>query len=62
MIKAVIDILGPCADVPVGLPARRGSFPGHRADRRDWPIWKDLGRDVLQRHIAGNAETFLRLA
>jgi hypothetical protein len=33
MTKAVIDILGPCADVPVGLSARRGSFPRHRADR-----------------------------
>jgi hypothetical protein len=28
----------------------------------DWPIWKEFGRDVLQRHKAGNAETFLRLA
>jgi len=27
-----------------------------------WPIWNELGRDALQRHMAGNAERFLRMA
>jgi hypothetical protein len=27
----------------------------------DWPIWKEFGHDVLKRHMAGNAERFLRM-
>jgi hypothetical protein len=28
----------------------------------DWPIWKNLGGEVLQQHMAGNAESFLRMS
>jgi len=28
----------------------------------DWPIWNELGRETLQRHMAGNAEQYLRMA
>jgi hypothetical protein len=28
----------------------------------DWPIWNELGHDVLKRHMAGNAERYLRMA
>jgi len=27
----------------------------------DWPIWKYLSGAVLQQHMAGNAERFLRM-
>jgi len=27
----------------------------------DWPIWNELGSNTLQRHMAGNAEEFLRM-
>ncbi len=28
----------------------------------DWPFWKDLGGDALEKHMSGNVEKFLRLA
>jgi predicted TIM-barrel fold metal-dependent hydrolase len=63
MTKAVIDILGSGvlmhqSDYPHG----EAHFPDTAQIVLDWPIWKDLDRDVLQQHMAGNAERFLRMA
>jgi len=63
MTKAVIDILGPNAlmhqsDYPHG----EAHFPDTAQMVLGWPIWNELGRDALQRHMAGNAERFLRMA
>jgi hypothetical protein len=63
MTKAVIDILGP--DVLMhqsDYPHGEAHFPDTAQMVLDWPIWDELGRDVLQRHMAGNAERFLRMA
>ena len=63
MTKAVIDILG--SDVLMhqsDYPHGEAHFPDTAQMVLDWPIWQDLGRDTLQRHMAGNAEKFLRLA
>jgi hypothetical protein len=63
MTKAVIDILGP--DVLMhqsDYPHGEAHFPDTAQMVLDWPIWNDFGRDVLQQHMAGNAERFLRMA
>ena len=62
MTKAVIDILGP--DVLMhqsDYPHGEAHFPDTAQMVLDWPIWKELGRDVLTRHMAGNAERYLRM-
>ena len=61
MTKAVIDILGPGvlmhqSDYSHG----EADFPDTAQIVLDWPIWKEFGHDVLKRHMAGNAERFLR--
>ena len=28
----------------------------------DWPFWKEMGGDALEKHMSGNAAKFLRLA
>jgi predicted TIM-barrel fold metal-dependent hydrolase len=63
MTKAVIDILGPGvlmhqSDYPHG----EAHFPDTAQMVLDWPIWKDLGREALRQHMAGNAERFLRIS
>jgi predicted TIM-barrel fold metal-dependent hydrolase len=63
MTKAVIDLLGTDAlmhqsDYPHG----EAHFPDTAEMVIDWPFWKDLGGDALEKHMAGNAEKFLRLA
>src|SRR5262249_48838512 len=63
MTKAVIDILGP--DVLMhqsDYPHGEAHFPDTAQMVLDWPIWNELGRDLLQQHMAGNAEKFLRMA
>ena len=63
MTKAVIDILGP--DVLMhqsDYPHGEAHFPDTAQMVLDWPIWKEFGRDVLEQHMAGNAERFLRMA
>jgi uncharacterized protein len=63
MTKAVIDILGP--DVLMhqsDYPHGEAHFPDTAQMVLNWPIWKEFGHDVLKRHMAGNAERFLRLA
>ena len=62
MTKTVIDILGPGvlmhqSDYPHG----EAHFPDTAQIVLDWPIWKDLDGSVLQRHMAGNAESYLRM-
>ena len=62
MTKACIDILGP--DVLMhqsDYPHGECSFPDTAQQVIDWPIWKDLGRDALAKHMGGNAARFLRL-
>jgi predicted TIM-barrel fold metal-dependent hydrolase len=63
MTKAVIDLLGTDAlmhqsDYPHG----EAHFPDTAEMVIDWPFWQDLGGDALEKHMAGNAEKFLRLA
>ena len=63
MTKAVIDIVGPevlmhQSDYPHG----EAHFPDTAQIVLDWPIWKDLRHNLLQQHMAGNAEKFLRLS
>jgi predicted TIM-barrel fold metal-dependent hydrolase len=62
MTKAVIDLLGTDAlmhqsDYPHG----EAHFPDTAEMVIDWPFWKDLGGDALEKHMSGNAEKFLRL-
>ena len=62
MTKAVIDLLGADAlmhqsDYPHG----EAHFPDTAEMVIDWPFWKDLGGDALEKHMSGNAEKFLRL-
>jgi predicted TIM-barrel fold metal-dependent hydrolase len=62
MTKAVIDILGP--DVLMhqsDYPHGEAHFPDTAQMVLDWPIWKELGHEMLKRHMAGNAERFLRM-
>ena len=42
-------------------PHGEAHFPDTAQIVLDWPIWKDLGGSVLQQHMAGNAERFLRM-
>jgi len=62
MTKACIDLLGTEAlmhqsDYPHG----EAHFPDTAEMVIDWPFWKELGPEALQKHMAGNAEKFLRL-
>ncbi len=62
MTKACIDLLGTEAlmhqsDYPHG----EAHFPDTAEMVIDWPFWKELGTEALQKHMAGNAEKFLRL-
>ena len=62
MTKACIDILGDGvlmhqSDYPHG----EAYFPDTAEMVIDWPIWQELGTETLQKHMAGNAEKFLRL-
>jgi hypothetical protein len=43
-------------------PHGEAHFPDTAQMVLDWPIWNEAGRDVLQQHMAGNAEKFLRMA
>jgi len=61
--KAVIDILGPSVLMRQSdYPHDEAHFPDTAQMVLDWPIWNDLGREVLRQHMAGNAEKFLRMA
>ena len=62
MTKACIDILGTEAlmhqsDYPHG----EAHFPDTAEMVIDWPFWKEIGGDALEKHMSGNAEKFLRL-
>ena len=62
MTKACIDLLGTGtlmhqSDYPHG----EAHFPDTAGMVIDWPFWKDLGTEALQKHMSGNAEQFLRL-
>ena len=62
MTKACIDLLGTEAlmhhsDYPHG----EAHFPDTAEMVIDWPFWKELGTEALQKHMAGNAEKLLRL-
>ena len=62
MTKAVIDLLGTEAlmhqsDYPHG----EAHFPDTAEMVIDWPFWKEMGGDALEKHTSGNAEKFLRL-
>jgi hypothetical protein len=43
-------------------PHGEAHFPDTAQMVLDWPIWKEFGHDVLKRHMAGNAEKYLRMA
>ena len=45
-----------------GAPHGEAHFPDTAPIVLDWPIWQDLGREIVQKHMAGNAEKFLRLS
>ena len=62
MTKACVDLLGTEAlmhqsDYPHG----EAHFPDTAEMVIDWPFWKDLEADALQKHMSGNAEKLLRL-
>ena len=53
-----VDELMHQSDYPHG----EAHFPDTAQIVLDWPIWQDLGREIVQKHMAGNAEKFLRLS
>ena len=62
MTKACIDLLGTStlmhqSDYSHG----EAHFPDTAGMVIDWPFWKELGTEALQKHMSGNAEQFLRL-
>lgn len=63
MTKACFDLLGDNwgmhqSDYPHG----EAHFPDTAGMIIDWPIWEELGEETLRKHMAGNAEKYLRLA
>ena len=62
MTKAVIDILGTEALMHQSdYPHNEAYFPDTAEMVIDWPFWKEMGGDALEKHMSGNAEKFLRL-
>jgi len=62
MTKAVIDILGTEALMHQSdYPHNEAHFPDTAEMVIDWPFWKEMGGDALEKHMSGNAEKFLRL-
>ena len=63
MTKACIDILGTNALMHQSdYPHNEAHFPDTAEMVIDWPFWKEMGGDALEKHMSGNAEKFLRLA
>lgn len=62
MTKACFELLG---DAPWAFqsdyPHGEAAFPDTAEMVIDWPIWKDLGEEALQKFMHGNAERFLRI-
>ena len=62
MTKACIDILGTNALMHQSdYPHNEAHFPDTAEMVIDWPFWKEMGGDALEKHMSGNAEQFLRL-
>jgi len=62
MTKACIDILGTNALMHQSdYPHNEAHFPDTAQMVIDWPFWKEMGGDALEKHMSGNAEQFLRL-
>ena len=62
MTKACYELLGSdCWMHQSDYPHGEAYFPDTAEMIIDWPIWKELGDDVLHKHMHGNAEKILRL-
>ncbi|MCI0901848.1 MAG: amidohydrolase family protein, partial [Chloroflexi bacterium] len=63
MTKACVDLLGTdCLMHQSDYPHNEAHFPDTAQMVIDWPFWKEMGGDALEKHMSGNAEKFLRLA
>ncbi len=62
MTKATIDLLGEnCLMHQSDYPHGQTWFPDTAKEVIEWPIWAQLGKDALRKHMADNAASFLRL-
>ena len=62
MTKVCYDLLGSdCWSFQSDYPHPEACFPDTAEMIIDWPIWKELGDDILHKHMHGNAERVLRL-